>query len=462
MDAAINAGSLGSSLDVESATQGVLIEDEAASLVEASIKTLFHFFPLWSKWLSEFPDSRKQDKITYPRSVLIMATVLLLWLRLSSRRQWTWESKSKVFTENINRIIGCKLEKLPHGDTLVHYLGKVPPERFQCLIHDMVRGLIRKKVLDQFRLYGYVLVAIDATGIHVFRQRHCEHCLVQKKDGKVAFYYHNVLEAKLVCSNGLVISIGTEFIENEDSEVSKQDCELNAFYRLARRIKKAFPQLPICLLLDGLYACAPVFEICKNFRWKYIVTFKEGSMPATWQEFLALKKLSPKNKAREIFDKNTIQTFRWVEGLAHQHHTLNVIECRERNNHTGEATTFVWATNFDLGCKSVVTLSNKGGRLRWKIENEGFNVQKNAGYGLEHTYSTNPKLMKTFYLILQIAHLLHQLVEKGSLLKSITASFGSIKNFVRRLGEQFRYLLVPFAAVDHTLGCPFQIRLDTS
>lgn len=95
-------------------------------------------------------------------------------------------------------------------------------------------------------------LTFDGTGHLVFKDKHCEHCLVKKKDGKVLYYYHNVLEAKLVTENGLALSIGTEFIENSDEGASKQDCELRAFYRLAENLKKDFPQLSICLLLDGL------------------------------------------------------------------------------------------------------------------------------------------------------------------------------------------------------------------
>lgn len=48
-------------------------------------------------------------------------------------------------------------------------------------------------------------------------------------------YMHHVLEAKLVVGD-MVLSIGSEFIENESEDVSKQDCELNAFHRLAKKL----------------------------------------------------------------------------------------------------------------------------------------------------------------------------------------------------------------------------------
>ena len=39
---------------------------------------------------------------------------------------------------------------------------------------------------------------------------------------------------------------------------------------------------------------------------------------------------------------------------------------------------------------NFLEISNHGGRLRWKIENEGFNVQKNGGFGLEHPTAETP------------------------------------------------------------------------
>jgi hypothetical protein len=429
------------------------------AFLEACVKTLFHFFPQWRGWLGQFPDPRDQERIIYPRQVLIMAAVLLFWLRLASRRQWRLESQSEIFTENVNRILNCQMDQMPHGDTLVYYLTRVPLEPFQDLNHRMIRRLIRTKSLDGFRLYGTLTVGIDGTGQHVFRQKHCDHCLVQKKDGKILYYFHNVLEAKIVCPNGLVLSIGTEFIENEDPSASRQDCELNAFFRLARAIKKAFPQLRLCLLLDGLYACAPVLKLCEDFRWKYIITFKEGSLPSAWEEFSTLKKLTPRNRVSHAVRKDVVQALRWVEDLDHKGQRFNAIECLEHDAGKGMKKRFAWITNVDVGCKSVITLANKGGRLRWKIENEGFNTQKNGGYELEHPYSKHPRAMKIFYHLLQIAHLLQQLVEKGSLLKTLRATWGSIKNFIRRLCEQFRHVLVSAEALNPGA---IQIRLDSS
>lgn len=65
---------------------------------------------------------------------------------------------------------------------------------------------------------------------------------------------------------------------------------------MAKRLKKRFPQLKICLLLDSLYAPGPVIDIAEEYGWKYITVFKRGFMPERYDEFLSLKKLCPENE----------------------------------------------------------------------------------------------------------------------------------------------------------------------
>jgi hypothetical protein len=58
----------------------------------------------------------------------------------------------------------------------------------------------------------------------------------------------------------------------------------------------------------------------------------------------------------------------------------------------------------------MVTTSRTG-RLRWKIENEGFNSLKNGGYALQHKYSrVSYQATKNYYQLIQIAHLINQLM----------------------------------------------------
>ena len=171
----------------------------------------------------------------------------------------------------------------------------------QNIKNKMIYGLIRKRTFEDARLMGkYWCVIIDATQLFSFRKEHCKHCMTktvrdkENEEGKT-HYYHNVLEAKIVLGGSLVVSIGTEFIENESAGISKQYCELNAFRRLEVKLKKAFPRLPICILADSLYACEPFFEICKKNHWEYIIRFKDGRIPSVAEEFHSLGTMSIKS-----------------------------------------------------------------------------------------------------------------------------------------------------------------------
>jgi hypothetical protein len=90
--------------------------------------------------------------------------------------------------------------------------------------------------------------------------------------------------------------------------------------------------------------------------------------------------------------------------------------------------------------------TEQGRRVRWLIENQSINRQKNRGRNLKHVYSIDPDKLKAYYLLLQMAHLLLLLLEHGSLLRRLLADweatvrgwFGSLKNIPKRLLESLR------------------------
>lgn len=392
---------------------------------------------------------------------------MMFMLKLGSRRRIGFELDSPFALDNLNDLSECCQQEMPHPDTMDHFLGHVGPEQFARVRRNMVQRLIRMKALDHARMLGCFVIALDGTGQLTFKDRHCEHCLHKTVHGKT-IYYHHVLEAKLVSPDGLAISVGTEFIENTNPTASKQDCELKAFARLAPRLKKDFPQLKLCLSMDALYANGSAMEICRKYRWKYFIVFKEGSLPATWLEYQTLLKLCPDNR-KELLSKTgkdvRQQNFAWVENLRYtddmgRKQCFNAFQCSEQTGK--EKHFFAWITNFDLHADSIDTLANKGGRCRWKIENEGFNIQKNGGFNLEHAYSEKNCQMKNYYTLMQIAHIILQLLERGNLLsQDCKKLFGSLLALATRLSESLRNHLIP----PHVIGAPaerIQIRLDSS
>lgn len=125
-------------------------------------------------------------------------------------------------------------------------------------------------------------------------------------------------------------------------------------------------------------------------------------MPERYDEFLKLKGLCQENTV-ELTNNKINQKYSWVNDIDHKKNFFDVLECCETT--LDKQTRFVWLTNLKVKKSNIVKIA-KGGRLRWKIENEGFNIQKNRGFNLEHPYSQNETSMKNLYLLLQIAYII--------------------------------------------------------
>ena len=376
-------------------------------------------------------------------------------MHLGSRRQLRYERRSEEFLENLNALDpGSEADSIADPDTLAYYAKRADCASLEAFLASLSSRLIRMKALDAFRLQGYFPVAIDGSQVCTFDHPPWEGCPHRTLSNGSTQFFSYVLDAKLVTPSGLALTLATERLTNEGNEqFDKQDCELKAFPRLAAKLQALFPRTPICLLLDSLYANQNVIRLCEANRWKYIITFKEGSMPERYAEAEALRRLQPRNRLRREDPKAQLtQHFDWVDSLPIAEFTSSVLCCTQQHQ-TGEATRFCWLTNFQLCARNVENIANKGGRLRWKIENQGYNVQKNYGYEMEHPYCEHPNAFRVFYLLLLIAHYFSQLILQGSLIDSLMETFGSAKNFARRLAESLRNHTLP-----QPLPMPGQIR----
>jgi hypothetical protein len=443
---------------------------QQSELIRSLLVTVQHFFGGFNQLFRNVFDPRHPAFITYPLPSVLTAGVLMFLLRLGARRQVNLMLRQNGPSSAKFEALFC-VETCPHGDTLDETCSRLSVTEVQAVVTGSVETLIRRKVLYPYRLRDrYFLVAIDGTGVLTFPERHCPHCLTVTHNGHTT-YYHPILEAKLVTRDGFVFSLLTEFIENPGEHPTKQDCELKAFYRLAKRLKRRFPRLPICLLLDGLFAGGPTFSICEKYGWKYLIVLQENDLPFVQEQFNGLLDAFPENylRFRPSDQYKTAQDFDWVNDIEYidsenNAHTVSVIRCLETKPDSKgvlKTTRFKWITNFTVKIINVIELSNQGGRLRWKIENEGFNVQKNGGYALEHAYTRNPVSAKVLYLLLQLAHTLAQLIERGSLFRqAFPAGVGSAKNLAWRLLEAWRNARLSAQQIDHMLSARVQIRFQ--
>ncbi len=390
-------------------------------VIEQIFKTVVHFFPDLFDDMRKIEDYRK--KSDYELAELIMACVAMFIFKEGSRNAFNNDRQEGKFKKNYEKIFKLRL---PHMDTVDKVMRHLAENELEELKVKIVCILLEKKVLHKFRFFKKWTVAADATGVANFgEKRHCEHCLHKTSNKGKTTYFHNVLEAKLVFINGFSISLGTEWIENPQ-EYDKQDCEFKAFKRLAVKLKKWFPRLPICILADSLYPSQQFFDLCKKNKWSYMVTLKEGKLPSVWAEALSLLEISKDNhRIEKLRDSNESihRDYDWVNAIDYNGHVVNWLKCVEQveNFESGEVTScqFVHITDLPLTYDNVAKISQTA-RLRCNIENQGFNTQKNHGYKLKHKYSrTNQNASKNYYQCLQIGHLINQLVELSSDFKAL-------------------------------------------
>src|SRR5262249_16904764 len=319
----------------------------------------------------------------------------------------------------------------------------------------------------------------DGTGYLVFNYKHCEHCLTARHGDKTV-YMHQVLEGKILGPAELVISVATAFIDNRDrppaaagGEQAKQDCELKALRRLAASLRQDFPQLPVCLSGDAEFACGEGFQVAKDQRMAYVYVFKPGRMPAGWEGFQALLLLCPEQKVEIKTADEDHLVYRWVNGMSYQDsdgRTWNFTAIQyEGTLKNGDRQFWAWVTDLEVNERTVVEVATVGGRQRWHIENQGFNTQKNSELKLEHAYCKG-RQWQAYYYLLQIAHLLLQLLEKGNLLRKLAQEqgkrtavhlYGSLKAMAQRLLESLRYSRWPDEVFDPEHARHIQIRFDS-
>lgn len=389
------------------------------------LKIQKHYFPDLIQDIKKVMDGRHQSYITYEIEVILYVMILKNICSIESMQEMTEDFNEDECVKNIYKILGLEeKEYLPHYVTINACLSKLNTKELEKIRKEMVYRLIRKKSFDSGKFLGtYWLVIVDATQLFCFKERHCEHCLTKtiKKgtEEEKTIYYHQVLEAKIVLGDDLVISIATEFIENEKKNVSKQDCERTSFKRLAESLKKMFPRLPVCLMGDSLYACEPVFEICHKNKWEFLIRYKDGSIPTLAQDYKEIKEMGSAEEEIVEIEKiykrkpkvKAVHKMKWVNDLHYSGHIVTVMEL-EIEKDSKKWKEFQWISSLRIRGKDACEFAETG-RKRWLIENEGFNIQKNYRYMITHANSMDYNAMKNHYLLTQLADVLLQLYENG-------------------------------------------------
>ncbi len=477
------------------------VEEETEARTEAAaeqIGIMRSKLPILLNRLRKIPDPRNPEKSKHKLTVIMIYGILTFIYQMASRREANRTMTRPIFMENL-MFLFPELETIPHNDTLMRLLARIDVYQIESAHIELIRRLIRNKKFRRYLINKCYPIAIDGTQKIVREQIWCEECSerkvkskkskkekkaekgekvekVEKKEGEEKEpkmqYFVYVLEASLAFQNGLVIPLMSEFLNYAEGDISsdKQDCELNAFKRLAKRLKKEFGKLKIMVLLDGLYPNGPIMELCLKNHWQFMIVLQDKSLKSVWDEYLGLKKLLPKNCQIKKWG-NRKQRFQWVNDIYYYYDSdrkkivLHVVTCKEEwqeiDKNTGERVTktsnHAWISSKPLSAKNVHERCNLAARHRWGIES-GFLVEKHQGYQYEHCFSYNWNAMRGYHYLMRLAHMFNVLAQYSVSFVKYIKDMG-VRGTIQFIRETMAASRLNAVRVKALLSPPLQIRL---
>ena len=393
---------------------------------DAALEGLTSFLARFCKVLNPLFDgirkARDMEKCLYEGRTFLWAFIVGHLARLGSRNAMDANRNDPNYADAILKLADQgfwpdgERKTAPCSEQCCNFLRRGCTKALEKALVEMVCHMIRLKLLDGARFRGMFVIAVDGT-----KQERIRCC---KWLGNRANRY--VLEAKLVTPWGSAFSVASVPIKpwHDKNDEEKQDSEYHGFLRLAPILKAAFPNLAICILGDSLYACAPLMKVCDDNGWDYIFTFKEGRTPTAYADAQQLMAAEPGQSAtlvRHDAKGKRVEcgALAWATNVeiarkSDDWQAFNVVRVSE-NDANGAPYEGQFATSLDVRSAKDADDICKWGRRRWDIESS-FHVEKNGGYGLEHNFCNVPRVSRNIYLLMQIAHNLWQLFNRGVLL----------------------------------------------
>jgi hypothetical protein len=347
---------------------------------------------------------------------------------------------------NLNSIYG--IERVPCDTQMRTLLDDQDPEWLRPSFKEIFLQLQRGKALEQMVfMEGCYLLNLDGTGYYSSEKIGSESCLkkVNKKTGKVT-YYQQMLGAAIVHPDFKeVIPLAPEMIIKQDGE-TKNDCERNAAKRFFEKLRKDHPRLKLIVNEDALNPNAPHIRDLNNYGLHYILSVKEGDHAFLF-DYVEKARKKGQTVEYEYVDENTTERkhlFHFINGVplnrSNPDLRVNFVEYGEVKAEK-IIKYFSWITDFTITKENVYKIM-RGGRARWKIENETFNTLKNQGYNLEHNYGLGKKhLSSVFANLMMLAFLVDQTQQLAcNFFRAVWKNLGS----KRALWERMRSLFQDF------------------
>lgn len=349
----------------------------------------------------------------------------------------------EALRHNLRTLYG--IDKAPCDTQLRTILDGVDSQSLRPAFRAIHRGVQRGKALEAYEYWeGHYLVSIDGTGQFASSAIGCEQCCRRHSQGKEQ-YYHQLLGAVIVHpQRKTVLALMPEAITAQDGN-EKNDCERNASKRLLKGLREDFPKQKFIVIEDSLASNGPHLKLLQELDLRYIIGVKPGDHQALFEavgERLIHGQCEEWNLAAH---KGIERGYRWTNAVvlnkSHPDVVVNFLEYWEIKD--GKERVWSWISDLPLNRQSVEKVM-RGGRARWKVENETFNTLKTQGYGLEHNYGHGQKHLATVFAVLtMLAFLIDQVQEHSCrLFQSARAVYSARTSLWERMRALFTDFLI--------------------
>ena len=346
---------------------------------------------------------------------------------------------------NMKALFG--IEKIPSDTQMREILDEVNSDELRSSFVDVFREVQRGKSLQSFMFYqGYYLLALDGTGYFSSQKIHCDSCLqkVNEQTGEIT-YQHQMLGAVIIHPDYKeVIPLAPEPIQKQDGD-NKNDCERNAAKRLLQKIRMEHPRLKLIVVEDGLASNGPHIRELLNAGMHFILGVKPSDHPFLFEQVI------------QGFEEDRVTRISWKKGdvlceieflnelplnESNQVLLVNFLQFAEYGPDGHRQKYFTWVTDFRIA-RDNAQLLVRGGRCRWRIENETFNTLKNQGYHYEHNYGHGQhNLSVVFAMLMMLAFLIDQVQQLCCpLFRAVWEKLGSKRALWDNLRSHFRHFL---------------------
>lgn len=328
--------------------------------------------------------------------------------------------------ENLHTVYG--LEQIACDTYMRTVLDEVNPEQLRPVYKRLFQRVEQEKVLESYLfMEQYYIVSPDGTGYFSSNQINCPHCLEKRLRNGERCYSHYMLGAAIVHpAQKTVIPLMPEPIMRQDG-ATKNDCERNASKRFLHDLRQDHPTLPILIVEDSLSSNAPHIQELQKHNLRFILGAKASDHKFLFQS-VAQACAAGRSTEFEVREEGVTHRFHFVNQVplneSHPELLVNFLEYWEITDQ-GEQH-FSWVTDITITQRNAYPLM-RGGRARWKTENETFNTLKNQGYHFEHNFGHGQQHLSVIFAnLMMLAFLVDQIQEAACLLfQAALAKVGS-------------------------------------